>query len=91
MLRVTELGFCYCVGNTYMHSLDGLKCNSNSYLVSRILCMNLKMTTKLVYPLLKFTTIDPPAVKESWFVSADSTRGKCHCIPHRNYPERLIL
>lgn len=38
-----------------------------------------------------FTTIDRPAVKETWFVSADSTRGKCHCIPHRNYPERLIL
>lgn len=49
MLRVTELGFCYCVGNTYMHSLDGLKCNSNYYLVSRMLCMNLKMTTKWVY------------------------------------------
>lgn len=37
-----------------------------------------------------FTTIDRPAVKEAWFVSADSTRGKCHCIPHRNDPERLI-
>lgn len=87
MLRVTELGFCYCVGNTYMHSLDGLKCNSNYYLVYRMLCMNLKNDNKMSL----FTTIDRPAVKEAWFVSADSTRGKCHCIPHRNYPERLIL